>query len=60
MGNLKELRLKRGLTQKQVADALKVTRPTVVYWEQGKAHPQAKHIKPLARILRCKISDLLP
>jgi transcriptional regulator with XRE-family HTH domain len=52
--------LKRGLTQKQVADALNVTRPTIVYWEQGKANPQARHIKPLARILRCKISDLLP
>jgi transcriptional regulator with XRE-family HTH domain len=60
MGNLKELRLKRGLTQQQVADALNVTRPTVVYWEQGKAHPHAKHIKSLARILKCKAVDLLP
>lgn len=60
MDRLREMREKRGLTQQQVADALHVTRPTVVYWEQGKNMPHLKHISGLAAILKCKVSDLLP
>ena len=57
---IRELRIQKGLTQKQVADALSVSRPAVIYWEQGKTQPSAKYIKALSRILKCKVGDLLP
>lgn len=60
MKDIRELRKKRGLSQQEVADALHVTRPTVVYWEQGKTMPHIKHISGLASILKCKPTDLLP
>ena len=60
MDKLREMRLALGLTQQQVADALNVTRTSVVFWEQGKAMPHVKHIKALATVLKCKVSDLLP
>ena len=59
MSKIRELRLKRGLTQEEVAKRLGVTRTSVVFWEQGKQEPRANKIKPLAKILRCKVTDLL-
>jgi transcriptional regulator with XRE-family HTH domain len=59
MSKIKELRLKRGLTQEEVAKHLGVTRTAVNYWEQEKQSPRSRYIKPLAQILRCKVADLL-
>lgn len=60
MEKIRELRERRGLSQSQLADMLGVSRPTVIYWEQGKSMPHVKYIKSLASILKCKVSDLLP
>ena len=59
MSKIKELRIKRGLTQEEVAKHLGVTRTAVVFWEQEKQSPRSRYLKPLAHILRCKVPDLL-
>lgn len=59
MGRLKELRLKRGLTQDELAKLLSVNRTTVTLWETGVNHPRASMLVRLAKILRCTVDDLL-
>ena len=56
---IKALRLKRGLTQEELARKVNVTRTTIVFWEQGKANPKSNYIRPLAKALRCKATDLI-
>jgi transcriptional regulator with XRE-family HTH domain len=56
---IKELRLKRGLSQEDLAKKVGVSRVAVVFWEQGKAMPHASRIKAVAKALRCKVTDLL-
>ncbi len=41
------LREKIGLTQKEVADALEVSRRTIQHWEAGTAFPDTTHLKSL-------------
>lgn len=59
LSKIKELRLKRGISQEELAKRLGVSRTSVVFWEQGKQEPRANKIKPLAKVLRCKVTDLL-
>lgn len=57
MLNIKEARLKRGLTQLQLAEKVGCSRATIATWERGKTEPHIRFIKPLAKALRCKMSD---
>ncbi len=41
------LREKAGLTQKQIGDALEVSRRTIQHWEAGTAFPDTTHLKHL-------------
>ena len=52
-------RNKVGITQDTLAKELKVTRAVVSAWETGKAVPRCDKLKPLARVLRCGVTDLL-
>lgn len=45
------LRKSRGVTQKELADTLKVSRQTIVAWERG-AEPTGQNRENYARILR--------
>ena len=56
MEKLRRFRKKRGLTQKQVADKLHVSRTTVTKWETGNSLPSITTLKLLTRIFKCKIS----
>ncbi len=51
--NLKALRLKSGLSQKQVADFLNVTPQSVSKWEKGEALPSIDYLPRLAECLNC-------
>ena len=53
---LKALRLKAGLSQKQVADFLKVTPQSVSKWEKGEALPSIDYLPGLAQCLNCDIN----
>lgn len=50
MNRLKESRLKKGISQKQVALALNVSPPTVSQWEAGLYFPKYEHLMKLAEI----------
>lgn len=54
----KELRLAANLTQKDVAEELKVDRSTVSYWENDAAMPRADQLPKLADLFHCTIDAL--
>ncbi|WP_288763940.1 helix-turn-helix transcriptional regulator [uncultured Mitsuokella sp.] len=58
MQALKRLRLKRGLTQAELADILHVNRTTVTLWEKGINNPRTAMLMKLAKALHCKVDDL--
>ncbi|MEU8837311.1 helix-turn-helix domain-containing protein, partial [Streptomyces sp900116325] len=53
------LRKAHGLTQEQVANALKVRRATVVSWENGKTEPRPPQREAYARLL-AQLTELYP
>ncbi|KAM3101700.1 helix-turn-helix transcriptional regulator [Phormidesmis sp. 146-12] len=54
------LRKKLGLTQRQVADAIRVTDQTVSNWEAGRFEPKLtiSQTQALCRILQCSLEEL--
>lgn len=44
-------RVNRGLTQKELAKALRVSNRTIISWEQGKTFPRAEKIKEICEVL---------
>jgi len=55
---LREFRERKGLTQEGLADALGVTRQTVISIENGRYVPSLQLSLRLARHFRCKVEDL--
>ena len=56
---LKTLRMKKGLTQIQLARAMFVNKATISKWESGSRLPSADMIAHLARILEVDVGTLL-
>lgn len=56
--NLRDLRVRAGLTQKDVAKALQVDQSAVSYWERGRNPPLAKYHEPLARLYGISVEEL--
>lgn len=59
MTAIRDYRKRMGLTQKQIADMLGVTAPTVTQWESGERKPNIIMLKKLSVILKCSTDDLL-
>ena len=59
MKRLKELRLERNLTQKQLAELLGTTNSAVCDWERGRTQPDLQMLVCLARVLEVTIGYLL-
>ena len=57
--NIKEMRIKRGLTQKQLAELLGVKQSNISRWEAGTFQPNATTLKKMADVLNCYIDDLI-
>ena len=55
--NLKEIRLKRGLTQREVADFLHISPQSISKWENGEATPSIEFLPLLANLFDCKTDD---
>ena len=56
---IKELREKKGFTQKQLAELINVSDKAVSKWETGKGLPDISLIEPLARNLGVSVAELL-
>jgi transcriptional regulator with XRE-family HTH domain len=55
---LRLVRCSRGLTQRQVADALRVKPSVVSAWESGRRHPSVKRLGQLADLLELDLGEL--
>lgn len=55
---IKEIREARGMTRKQIADAVGVSEVAVYYWENGRQKPSADKLPKLAELLGCSIDEL--
>ena len=56
--SIRELRTERGLTQADLADAVGVTRQTVIAIEQGKYSPSLEMAFQIARELGTPLTDV--
>ncbi len=56
--NIKQLRLKKQWSQKQLADKLNVSQQTIAKWENQKSFPRSVLLPKLAIVLNCTIEDL--
>ena len=56
---IRALREEKGLTQKQLADAIAVSDKTVSKWETGKGLPDISLLAPLAQALQVSVSELM-
>lgn len=54
-----ELRKEKGLTQKQLADALNVTDKAVSKWERGLSFPDISMLEPISEVLGISIMEIL-
>lgn len=59
MNALKKMRLKRRLSQEDIAKKMGVTPATVCRWENGEFLPRADKLIALAKVLKCSVSVLL-
>lgn len=57
--NLKPLRIRLGITQRDLADRLGTTQQTIARWESGANSIPTKYLKDLAVFLGCPVSSLL-
>ena len=56
--NVRDARLKAGITQEDLARRLRKTQPTISSWESGATSISAEMLARLARLLGVKVSDL--
>lgn len=57
--NIKILRAKANLNQKQLAKKLDVNQGTVSRWETNEMKPSKKYIKRLCKIFGCTVDELM-
>ena len=57
--NLARYMNRKGITQAQIAEYLKVSESSVSYWCQGKALPRMDKIDKMCELFQCKRSDLM-
>lgn len=57
--NLKEARLKRNLSQKEVADQIGVAKSTYSLYESGNREPSVQTIKKISDVLNVSADELL-
>ena len=59
MTTLKKLRLRSGMTQKELAEKLHVTQGAVSHWEHGISYPTSRKLPEIARLFECTMDELL-
>lgn len=56
---IKELRIEKGMTQKQLAQIVGCSQPMIVMWEKGECEPTASALFKLSEALNCTADYLL-
>lgn len=56
--NIKEVRLKRRMTQQELADKIDVSVPRISEWENAKFIPSWKHMLKLSEALNSSVDEL--
>ena len=56
---IKESREKKGITQKELAEILKITRPYLTDIENGQRTPSLKLLENIAKALDTNVKDLI-
>lgn len=56
--NLRYYRIKKGLSQYELANKLNISRSLVAYWELGKVNISIDHVEAIANVLDIPIRDL--
>lgn len=56
---LKQIRLKSGMSQREFADKMGVTQPTVTRWEKGQAEMSGQRLRDAAELLECSPDEIL-
>lgn len=59
-GRLWEYRMRRNLSQRQLARAVGTSLRTYLRWEQGTTIPNAVMAQRLADLLNCRVEELFP
>ncbi len=57
--NIKYMIKKSGLTQKEVSEKMKIRQATISGWSNGEIIPRLDNAYELAKLLNCKIDDLI-
>jgi len=58
--NLKQIRIKKGLSQKEVAARLSVSQPSYAQYENGKRNPKLETVQKIADALGVSVTELAP
>ena len=58
--NIKAVRLKRGMSQQELADAIGVTKSTISKYEKGQREPKYNVLRAIAAALGVDWTDLIP
>jgi transcriptional regulator with XRE-family HTH domain len=56
--NIRELRIQRSMTQREVANSLSVTVQAVSKWEQGRSYPDLLLLLPIANMFSVTLDEL--
>lgn len=56
---LREFRIRHRMTQADVAEELRTSRPLVASWESGRVTPNTQSMVKLANLLGCPLGDLV-
>lgn len=56
--SLEAARVNAGLSQKEAAQALKVSNKTICSWENGKTFPSTKHIDAICELYKMSYDDI--
>lgn len=58
MTAIRYFRIKKGLSQAQLAELMETTQAAVAMWETGVRRPRIEKIPKLAEVLGCTVADL--
>ncbi len=56
---LRELRMERGLSQKELGDIFHVCNQTISFWETGSREPNLDNLLAIAKYFGVSVDDLL-